>query len=346
MPKVISLTYIEPVLSQLEQLGHPIQTIFSGAGLSIKKNRVANLPINQIAKLYGHAIRLLESKTSRRTTNDAQSKEVTELLCYNTINCKDLEAAIHRSAAFNRILGPVGGLIRLSRNQDDIEIHIDSYRKDSGFGSFLVDLSAMIFYVQLFSWLIGRNINIKSVAMKYPPPRHHILITDLLGAPITYGFQENKLIISTRYLAAPIVRTEFDLTQDVDYFPFPFGHWIDDPIHGNCSRRVRRILLNLLNGHEGLPDATLIAEMINVSPATLRRRLGEEGTSYAMLRATCQRELAEFQLQFTDKTMQEIAMTVGFSDDRAFRRAFHSWTGITPTEYRKLSLRDAQTDNS
>ena len=58
------------------------------------------------------------------------------------------------------------------------------------------------------------------------------------------------------------------------------------------------------------------------------------------LRASCQREIAENLLRRGTVPVEDIAHRLGFSDDRAFRRAFREWTGETPTEFRR-QRRDA-----
>lgn len=88
--------------------------------------------------------------------------------------------------------------------------------------------------------------------------------------------------------------------------------------------------------HQGrVPELEVIAQLLHMSPATLRRRLGEEGSSYSELRARCQREMAEYLLRQTSMTMEDIAARLGFSSERAFRRAFREWTGETPSACRE-----------
>jgi AraC-like DNA-binding protein len=46
------------------------------------------------------------------------------------------------------------------------------------------------------------------------------------------------------------------------------------------------------------------------------------------------RELAERHLGEAAPTVSEIAFLLGFSDVRAFAKAFRRWTGQSPSEYR------------
>ena len=46
-------------------------------------------------------------------------------------------------------------------------------------------------------------------------------------------------------------------------------------------------------------------------------------------------ERAQLLLYTTDKTVKEVAYTLGFSDQNYFIRMFRKVTGITPQEYRR-----------
>ncbi len=67
--------------------------------------------------------------------------------------------------------------------------------------------------------------------------------------------------------------------------------------------------------------------------ATLRRRLDEDST-FTEIVDDLRREMAVRHLAGAEPTVSEIAFLLGFSDVRAFGRAFRRWTGQSPTEYR------------
>ncbi|MBB4659609.1 helix-turn-helix domain-containing protein [Parvularcula dongshanensis] len=77
-----------------------------------------------------------------------------------------------------------------------------------------------------------------------------------------------------------------------------------------------------------------VALALDMSPATLRRHLQAEGTSFRALRAAALTARATAFLR-SDLPLPSIAARLGFSDVRSFNRAFKAWTGATPATARR-----------
>ncbi|MFY0539064.1 helix-turn-helix transcriptional regulator [Nannocystis pusilla] len=76
------------------------------------------------------------------------------------------------------------------------------------------------------------------------------------------------------------------------------------------------------------------AKRLGMSQRTLQRRLQDAGRSFQDLFDDVRRELALRHLAAGNLTICEIANRVGFTDLRAFYRAFKRWTGTAPGQYR------------
>ncbi|MFZ5706653.1 MAG: helix-turn-helix transcriptional regulator [Pseudomonadota bacterium] len=79
-----------------------------------------------------------------------------------------------------------------------------------------------------------------------------------------------------------------------------------------------------------------VASAMGMSVATLRRRLGESGTAFRMVRATFLNQLARAALA-EGSSIADVAENLGFSDGRSFARAFRQWNGMAPGDYRDAS---------
>jgi len=78
-----------------------------------------------------------------------------------------------------------------------------------------------------------------------------------------------------------------------------------------------------------------LAENLGISGRTLQRRFREKGCSYQQLVDEVRYEQAMRQLANLNLSLKELAMRLGFAEQSGFQRAFRSWHGCSPGEYRK-----------
>ena len=83
--------------------------------------------------------------------------------------------------------------------------------------------------------------------------------------------------------------------------------------------QVRRIILG---GSSRFPGVEEVASDLHMSSRTLKRKLQQLGTSYQEILDGLRKGLAVEYLTQTDKTVDEIAMSLGYSDASNFARAF------------------------
>jgi AraC-like DNA-binding protein len=99
------------------------------------------------------------------------------------------------------------------------------------------------------------------------------------------------------------------------------------------GRRVREIVTGLLES--GTPDVREVASAVSTSARTLQRRLRGAGLTYAGLVQQARCEAASQMLLESDRSVSDVARTLGYSDPAHFTRAFHRWTGLAPREFRR-----------
>ena len=80
-----------------------------------------------------------------------------------------------------------------------------------------------------------------------------------------------------------------------------------------------------------------IASLLGMSERSLTRRLASEGSNYNALFAAVQSERAQNLLLNPNLTVAEIAYRMGYSDPSAFTRAFASWEGVSPSQWREMA---------
>ena len=78
-----------------------------------------------------------------------------------------------------------------------------------------------------------------------------------------------------------------------------------------------------------------VAQLLGLSRQKLQRRLKASGTSLTQELVKMKQQRAVEELVYTDRPVAEIGEALGFHSPASFTRAFKSWTGQSPREYRK-----------
>jgi AraC-like DNA-binding protein len=77
-----------------------------------------------------------------------------------------------------------------------------------------------------------------------------------------------------------------------------------------------------------------VADTLEISVRTLKRRLQESGATFQQIKDEERYHRAMFLLETTQMNQEGLAEMLGFSDASNFAKAFRSWAGMTPAEFR------------
>ena len=98
------------------------------------------------------------------------------------------------------------------------------------------------------------------------------------------------------------------------------------------SAAIEKLLSSARDGQ--VANLELMADMLNLSPRTLRRRLVAEGTSFTEIADTWRFKSSLDLLAQDNSRIHEISERLGYANAPNFERAFKRWTGQTPGTYR------------
>jgi AraC-like DNA-binding protein len=175
--------------------------------------------------------------------------------------------------------------------------------------------------------LTGRELKMQ-MDLAFPEPPYfghfaHALPKARFGAP------ENQLAGTTRGFDLPLTLADPAAVQlareQCDRLAQSLG------LDGRVGPRVR----SLLSGRDGaLRSFDDVAKDLGMSARTLRRRLSDEGVTFAFLLNDQRKETSMAMLRSRELSVDDVAARLGYSNAANFTRAFRQWTGMTPTAYR------------
>ena len=79
-----------------------------------------------------------------------------------------------------------------------------------------------------------------------------------------------------------------------------------------------------------------LAEELCISPRTLRRHLQSHKTSYKELLEDERKRVSLIQIRKPDVSIEDLAMSLGYSDASSFSRAFKRWYGLSPKNFKPI----------
>lgn len=105
------------------------------------------------------------------------------------------------------------------------------------------------------------------------------------------------------------------------------------------AMQVRIAIRRTLGSNSG--RRTAIAELLNMHPRTLQRRLDSEGTCFEELRDEVCKQAALRYLRETQMPLSQVAGLLGLSEQSALTRSCRRWFDVPPSQLRKSHRRGA-----
>jgi AraC-like DNA-binding protein len=251
------------------------------------------------------------------------------MLCHAVLSCKTLGQALDRSLRFYAlILDDISG----SAERDAKEARIVLHEHAAGVPQrvFAHELLLMLLY-GVSCWLVGRRIPILRTEFSYAEPAHSAEYRLMYCADLRFNRPHTLLAFEASYLDLPVVQNERSAKEFLRSAPESI--LLKYKNGSSLTARVRRRLRQFLPGT--VPDFEELAQEMSMTPATLRRRLHEEGESYQSIKDQLRRDLAISYLSHSRRSVMDIAVELGFTERSAFHRAFRKWTGASPGEFRR-----------
>lgn len=222
------------------------------------------------------------------------------------------------------------GYLLVVREGDACSLIAEPFAGDQDLQRFLVDLTFLAM-VQLRRQITQTPYAPSSLELVHDTPANAAAYSSLFRCPVQFGGLKNAIHSTpaslatglpwanagARCLSAQLLAQEFARFRSMSSVAFA------------VERAIRRNLPHA-------PSLVQMAASLNLSERTLRRQLAQEGLSYRQLLDASRRSRAFDLLTTGHRALVDIAAAVGFSDGRAFARAFRRWTGHVPSVLREF----------
>lgn len=323
---------IHAVLTALTEEGVQTEQALAGTGVDAARliDPATRVSYRQLEAVFRNAMRLSRSPTIALRAGQRMHITAYGTYGYASLCTPTVGDAIAFGIKYHRI---TGSLVDMAFSSDGVSVaytyepliwpdpHQDLYR-------FAVEF-ALASHLTVAQDLLGRGFRPLRASVAYDAPAHAKAYGKLLHCRVAFGQANNELVFEASRIAQPLpLANPIAFAACSEMCDELLGELGAD---GSLASEIRSTLIM----HPGrFPDAEAMAEKLAMHPRALRRRLSAENTSYRHLLAEVRSRLAIEYLRRTKMTSDEIATRLGYSDAANFRRAFASWTGKNPSDFR------------
>lgn len=304
---------------------------------------VARVPAAAFARLWMAVARLLDDEFFGL---DARRMKVGTfaMLCHALVGQATVGAALRQALrGFSLFFDDIGASLRTVGGTATLAIdnRIAAGRHDCDAldARRFADETLLVMLHGLLCWLAGRRVPLSRLDWAHPAPAHADEYRRMFSPLQRFDAPATAVLFDARVLDAALTVNAASLKAFLR--DAPQSVFLKQVVATGLGDRVRRLCRAALDRGDAAPTLALLAGMLRLSPATLRRRLEGEGASWGRLKDEVRRDLALQLLAEGALSVGDIAARLGFDDASTFYRAFRKWTGSAPGAWRSAALASA-----
>jgi AraC-like DNA-binding protein len=176
--------------------------------------------------------------------------------------------------------------------------------------------------------LFGRPWRPDQVLFAFSRPRRVGPYQRFFGVVPNFDADRTGIVFQSQLLRAPVPSADLLLHKLMG----ERVHELKQITEANIVEHVRRILRTMVTSPNCSVGAA--ADQIGMHRRAFNRKLAAAGTTFRQMCNEARRDLACQLLDNTSSAVTDIATILGYADPAGFTRAFHRWTGETPTQWR------------
>lgn len=254
------------------------------------------------------------------------------LLCHALMGQGTVERALRQALrGFALFLDDIG--VVLSADGGEAVLMIAN-RIEGADARRFADETLLVMVHGLLCWLAGRRVPLSGLDWGHPRPPHADEYRRMFSPRVSFDHAATVARFDARVLRATTAVTPAAMQAFLRQAPQSV--FLKQVHQGGWAERVRRQLRRELVQPAADPlTLDVLARQLALSPATLRRRLDDEGAGWQVLKDEVRRDLAIHRLADPRLSIEQVAAQLGFNDASSFHRAFRKWTGAAPGAYRR-----------
>lgn len=262
------------------------------------------------------------------------------ILGLTMLSAPTIRQAIHIGGLYSHIGGTLNSL-HCEEQGDEMAFIVEPPDVDSALQRYIIEdqFAAFITYLQEMQGPAAGDQGKQpphsaKLRFSYAKPDYFYRYQEFFNCPIEFNCARNEFWIEPQLLSQPAQYANFEAFEI-------------------CSRQCQRALDTLkekdrliyalkqyiTSQKNAFPKIEQIASDLGYTSRALRRKLENLNCSFSSLVSEVKSEQAQLLLQKADLSIRDVSELLGYTEVTNFRRAYRSWTGSSPSDYRRsLSL--------
>lgn len=327
----ISPVYARFVLRDLLRRGIEVKPLFSGTSLNRQRLETGgNIAMGDFVTLLDNA---------REMTGDEQLGLMIGRHC-NMATLGPVGAAAAIAPTVREGLQVMANFSRLHASYVKLELSSNMHGLSVGI-RFLENLGhSEIFHAESTVMLLqnyvemvtGWRLEDAEIRLRHDPPDYAAEYAGSFHSPVSFGHTHLSIEIASKWLDLPSPYFNAEIWEQAQLILAQRIRALGEQEKDTYTQHITALMRSC---EPPLPDVGELASRLQLSTRTLNRRLREEGSSYRAIKGETLKVRARQHLIETSQTVETIAAALGYQDTANFRRAFHTWEGCSPREFRR-----------
>jgi len=326
----VSVTLVRALVEDLARAGADTDAYLAAAGLdpSLLEDPGARIDDDHYDRLHVQALDLTGDPALGLHLAERARLGAFSVVGMLSAHCRTIRHAVEMFARYRRLLSDVDPPSLIEREDDAIlTCH---FVRGSERGDRLRAEYGVTALIRIAQAALGMTESPRLVEFAHAEPSYAAEYQRVLACPVLFDRSAVRIHLDRALLDRPQILADRDLFHLLQSRAVTDMAALAAP--PPMSVRARAVIVEHYDSTR--PAMEDVARRLGISARSLRRRLHDEGRSFADVVDDALAELARHLLMDPALTIQEIAERLGFSEPSAFHRAFKRWTGLTPGQFR------------
>lgn len=218
------------------------------------------------------------------------------------------------------------GSMQLETQNGLVQLNYTPHYDYHGRNRQLIDLTLGV-GMNILSLFAGKTFRAKAIYFSYQAPADLRTHHKLFHAPMQFNSEQNRVLLDKKTLELPLQSDAPELLGFIDGYLAQ----LESAAPARLEEKVELLIRQLI--HTGDCNLGSTANLLDIHPRTLQRRLAQRGTSFQQLLDQARKQMALRYLQETEISITQLSQMLGFAEVSIFSRVFRGWMAMSPSQF-------------